>query len=118
MVMLILVTEFILSPDSSPVVIWLIMAISIVLGVFIGFVAMKLPRIGVTFGGIWLGFIISLLAQNAFLYKLSDSNAPFYIVAGILCFGFAVAGWFYFDIVLIAVTSLFGVYLNYNLRPT
>jgi hypothetical protein len=61
MVILIVVTEIILSPESSPIVIWLIMAVSIILGVFIGFVAMKLPRIGVTFGGIWLGFLISLL---------------------------------------------------------
>jgi hypothetical protein len=109
MLMLIILTEFVIGPEASPIVIWLILAVTIFIGVFAGFIAMKLPRIGIAAAGIWLGFLITLLMQNAFLYRLSTSNVPFYLVLVALCGLMAVAGWYYFDIVLISATSLFGV---------
>lgn len=61
MIMLVGLTEFVISPNTTPIVIWMIMAVTILIGVFIGFISMKLPRFGIACAGIWLAFIITLL---------------------------------------------------------
>ena len=107
--MVILLTEFVINVNSSPILIWMMLAITIIVSVFIGYLAMRLPRLGIACAGIWLAFIITLLMQNAFLYLLSSNNVPFYVVLTLLSIALATGGWFYFDLVLILVTSLFGV---------
>ena len=107
MVLLLIIFDYYINP--SPILIWILLAITIIVSIFIGYLALRLHRLGIACAGIWLAFIITLLMQNAFLYLLSSNNVPFYVVLTLLSIALATGGWFYFDLVLILVTSLFGV---------
>jgi putative flippase GtrA len=109
MFILLFLSEFVIKPDTSPVIIWLILAIAVLFGVLMGFLAMVLPKAGATCAAIWLGIIVSFLLQDAFLYKFANNNIVLYVVMGCLCLLFAILAWFYFDLMLILSTSLFGV---------
>ena len=61
MLLLIILSEFMIGPSAHPAIIWIILSVCIFLGVIIGFLSMKLPRVGVTLAGVWLAFIVTLL---------------------------------------------------------
>jgi hypothetical protein len=48
--------------------VWVIGAVGLVLGMIVGFFAVKLARVGIAALGAWIGFVLGLLIHSAFLY--------------------------------------------------
>jgi hypothetical protein len=55
------IEEFIFDSTNNPFLLWFMMFISIISGFVIGYFAMKVPKIGLSFTGIWMGITITLL---------------------------------------------------------
>ena len=89
---------------------WVIIAVSAVVGVSIGFIFIKYQKVGAFCLSAWGGFSFGLLIYNAFLYYINSDIALwcFTISFGIL---YGVMIFFYFDHVLIHATSMIGSFL-------
>lgn len=55
------------------------LAVSAIAGFVFGIVAAKYARIGLFFVGAWLGIIVVLVLNNAFIYKLTDSSQVLFL---------------------------------------
>lgn len=64
--------EFVLGPDTNILVIWVILVITILFGALLGYIMTSLERIGFFLLGFWLGTILAFLLNNSFLYKWSS----------------------------------------------
>ena len=109
LVWLISYTTF-LKNDTKQWVFWLVLGISLLIGILLGYLFYKLSRIGAFIIAGWGGYSLGLLLYNAFLYKV-NSQAFFWcftigcgVVAGLLALCF-------FEHILILATSLAGSYL-------
>ena len=99
-----------LSNNSKGWVFWLVLGISILIGLLIGCLLFKLSRIGAFLLAGWGGYCLALLLYNAFLYKI-NSQVFFWcwtiglaIVCGLLCLCL-------FEHVLILATAMAGAFL-------
>ena len=74
------------------------MFICVASGLIIGYFAMKVPRIGVSFTGIWMGITVTLVLQNAALYKfgIETDHISFYFTLVLISNVFALLAWLYF----------------------
>lgn len=55
------VEEFLLDSGSNPFLLWVLVMTSIIGGIVAGYFSMKVPRVGMTFTGIWIGITITLI---------------------------------------------------------
>lgn len=90
---------------------WTVIAGSVVVGLLVGFIFMKISKLGAFVLAGWGGFCLGLLIWNTFLYLCSTSNVLFWcfcvgcgIVVGILAIIF-------FDHIIILSTALAGAYI-------
>ena len=51
-------------------VFWVILTVSILIGLVIGFFLFKFPKVGAFFIAAWGGFSLALLLYNSFMYKI------------------------------------------------
>jgi hypothetical protein len=61
-----------LSSNTKPWVGWVVLVGSILLGLLIGAIFVKLAKLGAFILAAWGGFSVSLLIYNAFLYKMDS----------------------------------------------
>ncbi len=59
--------EFVLSPGTAMMVVWVVLIIAVLFGALLGYVAMRLPRAGFFALGFWLGIILAFMLNNAAL---------------------------------------------------
>ena len=61
-----------LSNTTKQWVFWLVLAISILIGIILGYVLFKLSKLGAFLLAAWGGYSLALLLYNAFLYKVNS----------------------------------------------
>lgn len=90
---------------------WTVIACSILLGLLVGFIFMKVSKLGAFFLAAWGGFSLGLLIWNTFLYLAGYSNALFWcfclgcgLILGLLALCF-------FDHIIINCTAMAGAYM-------
>ena len=92
---------------------WVVLACSILLGLIIGIIFVKLVKLGAFVVAAWGGFSLGILIYNAFGYYM-HSQAGFWC----LCIGLAlicgILALFFFDHILIHATALSGSFLVIN----
>lgn len=90
---------------------WVILVISTMIGLGIGFLFIKYKMVGAFFLSAWAGFSFGLLIYNSFIYKLDSDVALWCFTVGMgLLYGGMI--FFFFDQVLILATSLLGSFLT------
>ena len=52
---------------------WICLFVSVMFGLFIGYLFVKIRKIGMFAVGAWLGYFISLILYSAFLYKIKSN---------------------------------------------
>ena len=57
--LMLIFNEFILKPDSSVLILWILLLFSVMVGTMVGYVATALPKIGFMGLGLWLGFVLA-----------------------------------------------------------
>lgn len=89
---------------------WVILVVSVAIGIAIGFVFIRFPSLGGFCLAAWGGFSFGLLIYNAFLYKVNSDIAlwTFTVAMGLL-YGSLIL--YFFDHVLIHATSMIGSFL-------
>ena len=90
---------------------WTVIACSVLLGLLVGFVLMKISKLGAFVLAGWGGFCLGLLIWNTFLYLITTSNALFWtfnIGVAFICGCFALC---FFDHLIINCTSMAGAYM-------
>lgn len=90
---------------------WLVIVLSAVVGLGVGFIFMKFQKVGTFCLAAWGGFSIGLLFYNAFIYKIDNDAAlwGFSIAFGLL-YGLCV--FFIADHILIHATAIIGSFLT------
>ncbi|KRX01942.1 hypothetical protein PPERSA_07587 [Pseudocohnilembus persalinus] len=101
--------EFIIGPDSNSVVVWVILIITIVFGALLGYLTMAAKRFGFMALGFWLGVVIAFLLNNAFLYKIDHDSVVWITIIVLGCI-FAFASCILHQHIVIISTSLVGAY--------
>jgi len=91
--------------------IWVIGSVGLLLGLILGFFLTKLVRIGVAALGAWIGVILALLIQSAFMYTI-HSNWVFWTM--VIGFGvvFGGVGFWQYKLFLMFSTAFIGAYLD------
>lgn len=74
LVFAVLFSEFLIHPQTSPVVIWLFLILALVLGALVGYVVMCIPKLGVACVAVWLALILAVLLQNWVLHSISTPH--------------------------------------------
>jgi hypothetical protein len=102
-----------LSSKTEQWVGWVVLACSLLLGLIIGVIFVKIVKLGAFVVGAWGGFALGILIYNAFAY-LMNSQVGFWC----LCVGLAlvcgVLAIIFFDHILIHATALSGSFLAVN----
>jgi hypothetical protein len=90
---------------------WVVVAGSVLLGLIVGYIFMKISKLGAFVLAGWGGFCLGLLIWNSFLYLASTSNVLFWlftvgvgVVTGILALVF-------FDHIIILTSAIAGSYV-------
>jgi hypothetical protein len=99
-----------LSSSTKSWVGWVVLGVSIVVGLLVGFLFIKFIKLGVFVLAGFGGYTLGLLLYNAFLYKI-DSQVAFWCITVGIALVAGVLGLFLFDHVLIHATAFFGSYL-------
>lgn len=100
-----------LSSNTESWVGWVVIGGSVIVGLLIGFIFMKISKLGAFVLAGWGGFCLGLLLWNTFIYLLSSSDVVFWcfcvgcgVVVGILAIIF-------FDHIIILSTAMAGAYI-------
>jgi hypothetical protein len=100
-----------LSENDKTWVFWVVVAISGIIGLLLGYLLVKLTKVGAFVIAAWGGYSLGLLLYPTFLYKIWSGTAAiwvwtlsFALIAGILAI-------FLFETVLILSTSMAGSFL-------
>jgi len=109
-VLIIFYTTF-LNSKTETWVGWTVIAGSVLLGLVVGFIFMKVSKLGAFVLAAWGGFCLGLLIWNSFLYLATTSNVLFwcFTVACALIVGILALVWF--DHVVILASALAGAYI-------
>lgn len=105
--------EFVMTPDSSVLVIWILLLISVFFGAITGYLATSLPKLGFMGLGLWFGFVLAFIINNLFLYKI-EVDPPgllLYILMAIFGIIFAILSMCVWRQICIMATSFLGSYL-------
>lgn len=62
--------EFVIRYDSESIMAYACLIIAVFFGVLTGYVTVSMPKLGFFALGMWLGVVLALLCNNAFLYKI------------------------------------------------
>ena len=109
--LLIILYSFILGPKVKKWLAWLIVSISILVGLVVGFLLTKTERFYSIFMSACAGFLIGVLLDDAVLYLLGSKIVFWSVNVGLsLIFGVLALRWF--DVALILSTSLIGSFLT------
>lgn len=92
---------------------WVVLAGSIIVGLIIGCVFIKIVKLGAFILGAWGGFTLSLLIYNSFLYKMNSEVGFWCFCVGVAIL-FGVLALCFFDHILIHATALAGSFLVIN----
>lgn len=109
-VLIIFYTTF-LNNNTESWVGWTVIGGSVLLGLLVGWIFMKISKLGAFVLAGWGGFCLGLLIWNSFLYLATSSNVLFWcftigvgVVVGILAIIF-------FDHIIILASALAGAYV-------
>lgn len=89
---------------------WLIFGLAFLIGLGVGYLFMKLVKLGAFLVAAWGGFSLGLLLYNAFLY-MTHSQVFFWVFCCACALICGILAVFLFDHVLILSTSLAGSFL-------
>ena len=89
---------------------WLVLCCSIIIGLVAGFFVMKLERLGAALLAGWGGFLLGVMINEMVLY-LAESQAVFWSVSIGCAVAAAVLSFFFYEHVLILMTSFGGSYM-------
>jgi hypothetical protein len=92
---------------------WVVLIGSIIVGLIIGCLMVKLVKIGAFILSAWGGYTLALLLYNAFLYKM-NSNVGFWVFTIGIALVFGILALFFFDHILILATAMAGSFLVIN----
>lgn len=109
-VLIIFYTTF-LDSNTESWVGWVVIACSAIVGLIVGFIFMKISKLGAFVLAGWGGFCLGLLIWNSFLYLATTSNALFwcFTIACGLIVGILALVWF--DHVIILTSAMAGSYV-------
>jgi len=97
------------SSNTESYVGWIVLAVSVVVGIIVGLILAKLSRLGVAVLASWGGACLALLLWSAFLYKINN-QVVFWVFLVLFALVFASLSCCMFDHILIISTSLVGAY--------
>ncbi len=109
LVMLIFYSTF-LKSDTKSWVGWVVLASSLLLGCLLGYVFVKIVRLGAFCLAAWGGFSVGLLLFNAFAYKM-NSDVGFWCFTLGFALVFGVLALCFFDHILIHATAILGSFM-------
>ena len=92
---------------------WVVLVGSILVGLILGCLMVKLVKLGAFVLSAWGGYALALLLYNAFLYKM-HSNAGFWCFTVGVALVFGILALFLFDHILILATAMMGSFLFIN----
>lgn len=86
--------------------------IAVLFGVLMGYVTVTIPKIGFFCLGMWLGVVIALLLNNAFLYKIQLTNnfVVLWLTIGVLSILLGVLSCFFYKYCVMVCTGIVGAY--------
>jgi len=91
--------------------IWIIIAVSIVLGLIIGYFLVKAQQVFFIILGAYIGYIVAILLYNMFLHNINgDQNTIYWTTCGVSAAVFAIAAYVMYQYIVIFSTSLIGAY--------
>jgi Domain of unknown function (DUF4203) len=89
---------------------WVIISVSVIIGLAVGFLFWKKKMVGAFFLAAWGGFSFGLLIYNSFLYKTNSDVALWCFTVGMgLLYGVLI--FFWADHILIHATAMIGSFL-------
>jgi len=109
-IILIFYTTFLTSNTSSAVG-WGVLAGSFVVGLIVGYIFMKISKLGAFVLAGWGGFALGLLLWNTFLYYTGANQAIFWTFCIGLALVFGILALVFFDPIIISATAIAGGYV-------
>jgi Domain of unknown function (DUF4203) len=109
LIMLLFYSTF-LKSNTKAWVGWVVLGSSVLAGLLLGWIFVKITRLGVFCLAAWGGYAVSLLIYNAFLYKM-DSEAGFWCFTIGVALVFGILGLCFFDHILIHATAILGSFM-------
>ena len=110
LILIIFYTTF-LNTNTASWVGWVVIASSVLLGLLVGFIFMKISKLGAFVLAGWGGFCLGLLIWNSFLYLATSSNVLFWL----FCIGLGmitgILAIFFFDHIIILTSAMAGAYV-------
>lgn len=99
-------------PSNAPVwAFWLMIGISVVLGIVVGVVCCKFYRVGMFLLGALFGAVLGLILFSAFISRFSQQAWVVGLVVGLCAVAFGFVAWFTGLTGIIVATSLVGSYM-------
>ncbi|KAL4450766.1 hypothetical protein ABPG74_011608 [Tetrahymena malaccensis] len=104
--------EFVIRYDSDSIMAYACLIIAVLFGVLTGYVTVSLPKVGFFALGMWLGIVLALLFNNAFLYKIQVGNqfVVLWITIGILAIFMGLMSFFFYRHCVMVCTGFIGSY--------
>ena len=109
-VLIIFYTTF-LNDKTASWIGWVVIACSVLLGLLVGFIFMKISKLGAFVLAGWGGFCLGLLIWNSFLYLATSSNVLFWIFTVGLGVIMGILAIFLFDHIIILMSAMAGAYV-------
>jgi len=109
LIMLIFYSTFLKSNTKSWVG-WVVLVSALILGCLLGWLMVKIARLGAFVLAAWGGYAVGLLLYNAFAYKMK-SEAGFWGFTLGTALVFGILALCFFDHILILATSLLGSFM-------
>ena len=101
-----------LKANTKPWVGWVVLSCSVLVGLIVGCIFVKIARLGAFILAAWGGFSLGLIIYNAFFYKLvNNSQGGFWGFTIGMALLFGILALFFFDHILIHATAFAGAYL-------
>ncbi len=89
---------------------WVVLSCSVVAGLCVGFLFVKIAKIGAFVIAAWGGFSLALLIYNAVLYRINSQGGFWGFTIGMALL-FGILALFFFDHILIHATAFAGSFL-------
>ncbi|KAL4495089.1 hypothetical protein ABPG72_015789 [Tetrahymena utriculariae] len=104
--------EFVIRYDSDSIMAYACLIIAVLFGVLTGYVTVSLPKVGFFALGMWLGIVLALLFNNAFLYKIQVENqfVVLWITIAILAIFMGLMSFFFYRHCVMVCTGFIGSY--------
>lgn len=90
---------------------WVVLGSSLLVGLLIGFILMKISKLGAFFLAGWGGFCLGLLIWNTFLYLTTTNNALFWTFTIGVAFICGILALIFFDHAVINASAMAGSFM-------